>query len=148
MAWTKSSEDITKRGGASGAGKSKSSAPLGLEFYGRPEYPGADEVQKENEEQEEEINEDNGAAEMQEEVEEEDGDEINDDDLEELHLNSDKSNNRCDLLWQGILPKRTFHALRFQECRSATAARKVLEAKGVAHYWDMAMRADDIISSK
>ncbi|CAM9669403.1 unnamed protein product, partial [Ectocarpus fasciculatus] len=50
---------------------------------------------------------------------------------------SSKTANQCDLLWQGILAKRTFHAFRFQECKTASAARKVLEAKQVPHYWDM-----------
>merc|ERR1711871_903704 len=49
--------------------------------------------------------------------------------------------NRCDLLWQGLVAKRSFHAFRFQECRTSMAARKVLEAKGVTHYWDMVIRA-------
>jgi hypothetical protein len=35
-----------------------------------------------------------------------------------------------------------------QECRTAGTARKVLEAKGIAHYWDMAMRADHLISAQ
>lgn len=60
---------------------------------------------------------------------------------------SSKTANQCDLLWQGILAKRTFHAFRFQECKTASAARKVLEAKQVPHYWDMAVRADKMISA-
>lgn len=35
-----------------------------------------------------------------------------------------------------------FSVYFFKECRTSTTARKVLEAKGVAHYWDMAVRAD------
>jgi hypothetical protein len=53
--------------------------------------------------------------------------------------------NRCDLLWRGVLPKRTFQGFKFQECRSAATARKLLEARGVAHYWDMAYRADEML---
>ena len=53
--------------------------------------------------------------------------------------------NRCDLLWRGVLPKRSFPGFKFQECKSAVTARKLLEAKGVAHYWDMAYRADDML---
>jgi len=48
---------------------------------------------------------------------------------------SSSSQNRCDLLWQGVLPRKSFHAFRFQECRTSKAARKVLESKGIAHYW-------------
>lgn len=134
MEWTKGSEGIVKRGGVSGAGSSRPSAPLGLEQYGRAEsYSGEEKGEEDGEDGEEELKE------------EDENDE--DEDLQELDLNSDKSGNRCDLLWQGSLPKKTFHALRFQECRSSAAARKVLEAKGVAHYWDMAARADEIIAS-
>lgn len=53
--------------------------------------------------------------------------------------------NRCDLLWRGILPKRSFPGFKFQECKSAVTARKLLEAKGVAHYWDMAYNADEML---
>lgn len=61
----------------------------------------------------------------------------------------DNSNtaNQCDLLWQGIVPKRVFHVFRFQECKTASAARKVLEAKNIPHYWDMALRADKMLSA-
>mmetsp|Transcript_36427 Transcript_36427/g.67842 ORF Transcript_36427/g.67842 Transcript_36427/m.67842 type:complete len:278 (-) Transcript_36427:82-915(-) len=134
VAWTKGSEDITKRGGVSG-----SRPPLGLEQYGRAaSYPGG--------EQEQDLHE-SGGDELD-EIKEEDDEEDDDMELEGMGLNADLSNNRCDLVWQGVLPKKTFHVLRFQECRSAGAARKVLEAKGVAHYWDMAMRADDMITSE
>lgn len=57
------------------------------------------------------------------------------------------SDNRCDLLWQGIVARRTFSGFRFQECRTSSSARRVLEAKGVAQYWDMAVRADNMISA-
>jgi U4/U6 small nuclear ribonucleoprotein PRP3 len=55
--------------------------------------------------------------------------------------------NRCDLLWRGVLPKRSFQGFKFQECKSAATARKLLEAKSVAHYWDMAYRADDMLQA-
>ena len=32
-----------------------------------------------------------------------------------------------------------------QECRTSLAARKVLEAKGISHYWDMVIRADEML---
>jgi hypothetical protein len=141
VAWTKGSEDITKRGGVSGVG-STTRAPLGLEQYGRPaSYPGG-------EQDTEEYEQDQKGDHLDGIMEQDDDEEDDDDALEELGLNVDLSSNRCDLLWQGVLPKKTFHVLRFQECRTAAGARKVLEAKGVAHYWDMAMRADEIISSQ
>lgn len=32
--------------------------------------------------------------------------------------------------------KRMFNSFMFQSCPTSEATRKVLEAKGVAHYWD------------
>ncbi|KAL7544213.1 hypothetical protein ACHAWF_007598, partial [Thalassiosira exigua] len=46
-------------------------------------------------------------------------------------------NNVCDLLWTGMAPRRAFHSFMFQSAPGPTAARKILEAKGVAHYWDL-----------
>lgn len=57
------------------------------------------------------------------------------------------SSNRCDLLWQGILPKRTFTGFKFQESKSVLGARKMLKSKGVGHYWDMVENADNIIAA-
>lgn len=54
---------------------------------------------------------------------------------------------RCDLLWTGTLPKKVFSGFKYQESKTASAARKVLEGKGVAHYWDMLINADQLISS-
>ncbi|KAJ1447409.1 hypothetical protein M885DRAFT_491124 [Pelagophyceae sp. CCMP2097] len=45
--------------------------------------------------------------------------------------------NWCALVWRGTVVKRAFAAFRFQECKTAATARRVMEAKGVAHYWDM-----------
>uniref|UniRef100_A0A7S2RZ89 Uncharacterized protein n=1 Tax=Rhizochromulina marina TaxID=1034831 RepID=A0A7S2RZ89_9STRA len=53
-------------------------------------------------------------------------------------------NNRCDLVWTGTVVRRSFNAFRFQECKSGAAARKVMESKGVAHYWDMVLRGDTL----
>jgi len=50
----------------------------------------------------------------------------------------------CKLLWQGFTAKKMFHSFRFQECRTALSARKVLEAKGLCHYWDMVLRDQSI----
>lgn len=56
-------------------------------------------------------------------------------------------NRRCDLLWQGVIPKRLFTGFKFQESKSSTLARKFLETKNLAHYWDMVENADAIESS-
>lgn len=57
------------------------------------------------------------------------------------------SSNRCDLLWQGMLPKRVFTGFKFHESKSAYAARKMLETKNVGHYWDMLEKADQSLAS-
>ena len=43
--------------------------------------------------------------------------------------------------WEGVLAKRTFGKFSIQECRTASTARKVMESKGVVHYWDMVLKA-------
>ena len=55
--------------------------------------------------------------------------------------------NRCDLLWQGTLPKRSFTGFKFQQSQSEAAARKLMKSKGVGHYWDMVESADSILAS-
>eukprot|EP00814_Leptocylindrus_danicus_P019297 CAMPEP_0116013960 /NCGR_PEP_ID=MMETSP0321-20121206/6016_1 /TAXON_ID=163516 /ORGANISM="Leptocylindrus danicus var. danicus, Strain B650" /LENGTH=581 /DNA_ID=CAMNT_0003483567 /DNA_START=216 /DNA_END=1961 /DNA_ORIENTATION=+ len=57
-------------------------------------------------------------------------------DEEEKVTHKFNPNNYCELVWQGINPKRLFNGFLFQMCSSTVAARKVLEAKGVAHFWD------------
>lgn len=49
-----------------------------------------------------------------------------------------KGANFCELVWKGVVVKRSFSAFKFQTCNTARAARKVMDSKGVAHYWDMA----------
>ncbi|OQR84733.1 U4/U6 small nuclear ribonucleoprotein Prp3 [Achlya hypogyna] len=44
---------------------------------------------------------------------------------------------KCYLVWRGLVAKRAFAGFKFQECKTATTARKVLEAKHVEQYWDM-----------
>jgi hypothetical protein len=55
--------------------------------------------------------------------------------------------NRCDLLWQGTLPKRCFTGFKFLESESHAAGRKLLKSRGVGHYWDMVENADSFLSS-
>lgn len=47
--------------------------------------------------------------------------------------------NECVLIWSGMAIKRAFHSFMFQHAESSVVARKILEAKGVAHYWDLAV---------
>ena len=44
-------------------------------------------------------------------------------------------------VWKGTTVRRNFAAFKFQECKSSLTARRVLDAKGVAHYWDMVASA-------
>jgi U4/U6 small nuclear ribonucleoprotein PRP3 len=52
------------------------------------------------------------------------------------HSNEFNSSNYCDLVWTGMSNKRTFTTFVFQSCTNSDSARKVLESKGVAHFWD------------
>lgn len=54
---------------------------------------------------------------------------------------------RCDLLWQGIVPRKLFAGFKYQETKSSSAAKKMLEAKGAAHYWDMIENADSLLAT-
>lgn len=47
--------------------------------------------------------------------------------------------NSCELVWTGMEPKRMFRSFLFQSCETSEDARKVLEAKGVAHFWDQVL---------
>lgn len=44
------------------------------------------------------------------------------------------------VVWRGLVVKRAFTQFRFQECKAASSARRVMEVKGVAHYWDMVLQ--------
>ena len=48
-------------------------------------------------------------------------------------------NNSCQLVWTGMSNKRIFNGFFFQSCVNSDTARKVLAAKGVAHYWDQVL---------
>ena len=48
-------------------------------------------------------------------------------------------NNSCELVWTGMSAKRMFRSFIFQSCPTSEHARKVLEAKGVAHFWDQVL---------
>ncbi len=48
-------------------------------------------------------------------------------------------NNSCELVWTGMAAKRMFRSFIFQSCPTSEHARKVLEAKGVAHFWDQVL---------
>ena len=47
--------------------------------------------------------------------------------------------NACELIWTGMGAKRVFTSFVFQKCETADVARKVLEAKGVAHFMDQVL---------
>lgn len=49
------------------------------------------------------------------------------------------ADNSCELVWTGMSAKRMFRSFLFQSCPTSVHARKVLEAKGVAHFWDQVL---------
>jgi U4/U6 small nuclear ribonucleoprotein PRP3 len=59
------------------------------------------------------------------EVSSEDEEEGGEDEEVDMKTSLETGDNRCDLLWRGIVVRRTFHAFRFQECRTSVSARKV-----------------------
>lgn len=85
--------------------------------------------------------------------EEESEDEDDEEDEEDTAMDTDKdmhvaSNNSstsscCQLIWRGLLAKRVFSGFKFQECRTVLAARKLLEARGIAHFLDAAITASN-----
>jgi len=56
-----------------------------------------------------------------------------------------RPDNTCDLVWEGVLPKRHFKKFRFHECPTATEARQVLAERNQAHYWDTALAFSDAL---
>jgi len=59
-----------------------------------------------------------------------------DDQEEKLQPQKFNPDNSCELVWTGMAPKRMFRTFVFQACETSDDARRVLEAKGVAHFWD------------
>ena len=51
--------------------------------------------------------------------------------------------NKCQLVWEGHVPHRTFKNFRFEEVASERDARRVLEVLKLQHYWDMMAMATD-----
>ena len=65
-------------------------------------------------------------------------------DAAQLQAESERqARNWCADVWGGSVVRRCFQGFRFQECKSTLTARRVLEAKGCAHYWDAAVQAHD-----
>ena len=67
--------------------------------------------------------------------EEEDDSDSGDDDMADLSKKTAK-NNWCALVWKGVVPKKNFNGMLFQECNSARGARNFLKSRGLAYYWD------------
>ncbi|CAH0478448.1 unnamed protein product [Peronospora belbahrii] len=65
------------------------------------------------------------------------GDRVADEESDSEDEDSSKHGNGCLLVWQGVVARKAFNNFRFQECRTSVTARKVMEAKNVAHYWDL-----------
>lgn len=47
--------------------------------------------------------------------------------------------NWCKTVWQGTVARAAFEKFTIEQCRNAAGARKFLQDKGVAHYWDAAL---------
>ena len=52
-----------------------------------------------------------------------------------------RGENACVLVWEGVVPRARFAALRFEECYTAQGARRLLARFGCAPYWDSAVAA-------
>lgn len=81
---------------------------------------------------------------------EDDAEDEENDEEEGYYANGDQKlcpDRRCDLLWQGILPKRTFTGFKFHEAKTSSQARKMLEGKAAAQYWDMVVNAEGLLKS-
>lgn len=58
---------------------------------------------------------------------------------------TDKSVNKCVLVWQGNVARPSFNRFFVHECMTEAAAKKVFADAGVAHYWDLAVNFNDEI---
>lgn len=45
----------------------------------------------------------------------------------------------CELVWDGVVRERAFQAFEVQVVRTEAAGRKLLEDRGLAHLWDLAV---------
>lgn len=118
--------------------------------------PGMNEVLREQEEVDKDADDDdsnddsNSESEQEESINDEQDEIVNEikesEDVTRENI-ADFTNRRSDLLWQGVIPKRLFTGFKFQESKSSSLARKFLESKNLAHYWDMVENADAIESS-
>ncbi len=46
-------------------------------------------------------------------------------------------NNKCALVWEGVVKGTQFHNWQMQEIRSETEIRRILADRGVEQYWDL-----------
>lgn len=65
------------------------------------------------------------------------------DDSDDEGAGAAAKSNGCTLVWQGVVARKAFNTFRFQECRTAATARKVMEAKHVVHYWDLVSKSGE-----
>ena len=49
----------------------------------------------------------------------------------------DVANNRCALVWEGVLRKKMFDNWKLIKVRSENEARRILTDKGVENYWNI-----------
>lgn len=95
----------------------------------RMRWKGEDFYEEEEEEEDDEIIE----------TMEEDGNDGDEEPTTKVQRKKFNPNNECELIWTGMAVKRAFHSFMFQTAPNSNTARKILEAKGVPHYWDLAV---------
>ncbi|VDP14683.1 unnamed protein product [Soboliphyme baturini] len=57
---------------------------------------------------------------------------------DEKSESKEKPTNRCVLVWEGLVKKRSFGEIKFKSCPLEKLAREHFQKHGVEHYWDMA----------
>jgi U4/U6 small nuclear ribonucleoprotein PRP3 len=55
----------------------------------------------------------------------------------------DEEENKCFLVWEGVVKNRAFKRFTWRDMESEKMARELLNGFKVEHYWDAAVMADD-----
>lgn len=105
----------------------------------------------------EEKEEDDYEDDEEDDYDDDEDDEEDDGDVDDLYsvntkmaskfLNAD-GRPMCELVWKGVVVRRAMSGFKFQECKTEDIARRVMDFKGVAHYWDMVIRRSQMKNLK
>ncbi|KAG2181912.1 hypothetical protein INT43_006837, partial [Umbelopsis isabellina] len=63
--------------------------------------------------------------------------------MHETEEDEDEEENKCFLVWEGVVKKRAFQRFTWRDMESEKMARELLGGFKVEHYWDAAIMADD-----